>query len=132
MVTALQAGATSALQAEQREDSTGPDGADDSPEEQAAAEVGVGRLEIAGAGLDVTEEEPLPTTSALWSLPNVVLTPHCAPHTPDLFAAGSAQVFMRNLERYCSRDGDRDRSREWDGESLSLSLENVVDLEKGY
>lgn len=33
---------------------------------------------IAGAGLDVTKEEPLPKNSPLWALPNVVLTPHLA------------------------------------------------------
>ena len=76
-----------------------------------------GQLLIAGAGLDVTEEEPLPQPSALWSLPNVVLTPHCAPHTPD-FAVGSAQVFMRNLERYCAE--------------AEAGLENVVGVDKGY
>ena len=50
-------------------------------------------------------------------VPNVVLTPHCAPHTPD-FAVGSAQVFMRNLERYCA--------------GAEAGLENVVDVDKGY
>lgn len=36
---------------------------------------------IAGAGLDVAVEEPLPPGSALWSLPNVLLTPHTAGET---------------------------------------------------
>jgi len=31
---------------------------------------------IAGAALDVTAEEPLPPESRLWSLPQVILTPH--------------------------------------------------------
>ncbi|MFT7141184.1 MAG: D-2-hydroxyacid dehydrogenase (NADP+), partial [Sulfitobacter sp.] len=33
---------------------------------------------IAGAGLDVTANEPLPAGSALWQLPNVVLLPHAS------------------------------------------------------
>ena len=36
---------------------------------------------IAGAGLDVTAIEPLPADSPLWSMPNVVLTPHAAGET---------------------------------------------------
>jgi phosphoglycerate dehydrogenase-like enzyme len=64
--------------------------------------------EIAGAGLDVFEEEPLPTDHKLWTLPGVLLTPHTAGHGPHLderrfdvlsdncrrFAAGAA---LRNV-----------------------------------
>jgi phosphoglycerate dehydrogenase-like enzyme len=40
--------------------------------------------EIAGAALDVYELEPLPTAHPLWTLPNVLLTPHMAGHGPYL------------------------------------------------
>jgi phosphoglycerate dehydrogenase-like enzyme len=40
--------------------------------------------EIAGAALDVFEEEPLPPEHPLWTLPNVLLTPHMAGHGPYL------------------------------------------------
>src|SRR5207253_3156948 len=33
---------------------------------------------LAAAGLDVTREEPLPAVSPLWSMPNVLITPHTA------------------------------------------------------
>jgi D-2-hydroxyacid dehydrogenase (NADP+) len=36
---------------------------------------------IAGAGIDVTVEEPLPATSPLWAMPHVILTPHSAGET---------------------------------------------------
>ncbi len=39
---------------------------------------------IAGAGLDVYEEEPLPASHPLWTLPNVLMTPHMAGYGPHL------------------------------------------------
>jgi len=46
----------------------------------AALEVG----EIAGAGLDVFEQEPLPAGHPLWTMPGVLLTPHTAGYGPYL------------------------------------------------
>ncbi len=40
--------------------------------------------EIAGAGLDVLEQEPLPADHPLWTLPGVILTPHVASRGPHL------------------------------------------------
>jgi phosphoglycerate dehydrogenase-like enzyme len=40
--------------------------------------------ELAGAGLDVFEEEPLPPEHPLWTLPNVLITPHVAGYGPYL------------------------------------------------
>lgn len=40
--------------------------------------------EIAGAGLDVYEQEPLPAEHPLWGMPNVLLTPHMAGYGPHL------------------------------------------------
>ena len=54
--------------------------------------------EIAGAGIDVTEVEPLPKESPLLSMPNVVVTPHNAGGTQG--ASHKAMVFtMRNVAR---------------------------------
>jgi phosphoglycerate dehydrogenase-like enzyme len=47
---------------------------------------------IAGAGLDVFEEEPLPQDSELLKLPNTVLTPHMASHTEEAMMAMSMVV----------------------------------------
>jgi phosphoglycerate dehydrogenase-like enzyme len=55
---------------------------------------------IAGAILDVFEEEPLPPEHPLWDLPTVVITPHIAgPSTP----AEITPVFNENLRRYAAR-----------------------------
>ncbi len=56
-----------------------------------------GRLRA--AGLDVFEQEPLRSDSALWSLPNVLLTPHIAGLTPA-YGDRLSMLFAENLRRY--------------------------------
>ncbi len=70
---------------------------------------------IRGAALDVFETEPLPAGQALWTLPNVLLSPHCADHVPG-WVDEAMRVFLRQLERF--RHGE--------------PLLNVVDKAAGY
>ncbi len=58
---------------------------------------------LAGAGLDVTATEPLPAASPLWSLPNVVLTAHCAGESRG-YEGKVLDLLRRNLERLWSGD----------------------------
>lgn len=53
---------------------------------------------IAGAGLDVTVEEPLPADSPLWSMPNVLVTPHSAGET-GRYEANVVDLLEENLAR---------------------------------
>jgi phosphoglycerate dehydrogenase-like enzyme len=70
---------------------------------------------IAGAGLDVTDPEPLPPTDPLWKLPNVIITPHVSAES-DLGSTARFAIVAENLRRYVA------------GEKML----NVVDLQKGY
>jgi len=54
---------------------------------------------LAGAYLDVFAHEPLPAGSALWSLPNVIATPHSAGFS-DGNAARVVDIFLANLGRW--------------------------------
>lgn len=56
---------------------------------------------LAGAGLDVFEQEPLPPDSPLWELPNVVLTPHIG-GISDRTHFRIFNRFMENLRRFLS------------------------------
>lgn len=58
---------------------------------------------IAGAALDVFEEEPLPATSPLWNLPNVILSPHVSGNRDD-YDQQAANLFGENLRRYLEGD----------------------------
>lgn len=53
--------------------------------------------EIAGAALDVFEEEPLPTDSPLWDMDEVIISPHQAGFTIDYFRL-VADIVRRNVE----------------------------------
>ena len=55
--------------------------------------------EIAGAGLDVFSQEPLPRESALWDAPNLIITPHMTPALPDR-TQRSIEMIISNVERY--------------------------------
>jgi phosphoglycerate dehydrogenase-like enzyme len=54
---------------------------------------------IKGAALDVFAEEPLPSTSPLWDLPNVLVSPHSA-STVDGENEKIVDLFSANLLRY--------------------------------
>jgi phosphoglycerate dehydrogenase-like enzyme len=54
---------------------------------------------IAGAGLDVFETEPLPSSSPLWQMENVILTPHVSGFTPA-YDERATDIFVANLHRY--------------------------------
>ncbi len=54
---------------------------------------------IAGAGLDVTDPEPIPVDSPLWSMPNVILSQHTSGMSPHN-ANRVTELFAANLKRY--------------------------------
>jgi len=56
---------------------------------------------LGGAALDVFATEPLPETSELWAMPNVIITPHASGITDRTDARGRA-IFLDNLERYAA------------------------------
>jgi D-2-hydroxyacid dehydrogenase (NADP+) len=61
--------------------------------------------QIAAAGLDVTVEEPLPATSPLWAMPNVIITPHSAGET-GRYEANVIDLLEENLSRLWRGEAD--------------------------
>jgi phosphoglycerate dehydrogenase-like enzyme len=83
-------------------------------DEQALIEtLSVGKIK--GAALDVFDHEPLPNSHPFYKLDNVLLSPHCADHTPD-WLDQAMQLFIAQYERFQK------------GELLL----NVVDKKLGY
>jgi phosphoglycerate dehydrogenase-like enzyme len=70
---------------------------------------------IRGAALDVFDQEPLPQDHPFYSLENLLLSPHCADHTPD-WLNNAMRFFLAQLERF--RRGE--------------ILLNIVDKRLGY
>ena len=54
---------------------------------------------IAGAGLDVTEVEPLALESPLWDMPNVIITPHVGAQSARR-VNDTTDLFCANLDRF--------------------------------
>jgi phosphoglycerate dehydrogenase-like enzyme len=55
--------------------------------------------DLAGAGLDVFDPEPLPDDDPLWDLPNVIISPHTS-GSSDGTTARVAEIFLDNLTRF--------------------------------
>jgi phosphoglycerate dehydrogenase-like enzyme len=70
---------------------------------------------IGGAGLDVTDPEPLPDGHPLWGMPNAIITPHVSA-TPAMNAEALCLRVAENVQRFQA------------GEALI----GVVDLDEGY
>jgi phosphoglycerate dehydrogenase-like enzyme len=54
---------------------------------------------LAGAVIDVARTEPLPSDSALWDAPNLLITPHTSSEYEG-WVARAAEMFADNLERW--------------------------------
>ncbi|MEO7653008.1 MAG: NAD(P)-dependent oxidoreductase, partial [Bryobacteraceae bacterium] len=76
---------------------------------------GLDNKRLAGAGVDVTDPEPLPQGHALWKFDNAVITPHIAGRS-DKDRARMVGTIQENIRRFV------------DGKPLI----NVVDKQKGY
>ncbi len=70
---------------------------------------------LSGAGLDVTNPEPLPPGHPLWKFENVIITPHVAT-VSDAVGARSRELVLDNVARFAKGE----------------PLRNVVDKQKGY
>ncbi|NWL29246.1 hydroxyacid dehydrogenase [Paenarthrobacter ureafaciens] len=70
---------------------------------------------IRGAALDVVHPEPLPAGHPLWTLENVILTPHMSGDTED-YLDELGKLFVANLRRYVNNE----------------PLENIVDKQLGF
>ena len=71
---------------------------------------------IAGAGLDVFEQEPLPPDHKLWGLPNVLMTPHVAVRDAENIPERRFRIILENARRFLSGD----------------ELTNIVDKSRWY
>ena len=71
---------------------------------------------LSGAVLDVSDPEPLPETSPLWDVPNLLLTPHVSSDDLDAYIPHTLDRFFENI------------ARELAGEPLI----GVVDAKLGY
>lgn len=89
-------------------------------EEALVAELARGRLR--GAGLDVFAHEPLAEGHPLWSLPNVLVTPHVSAVTRSFWDRETALI-LHNLERYLAGADAGEQDGGW---------RNVVDKRAGY
>jgi len=72
--------------------------------------------EIGYAVLDVFEQEPLAADHPLWTLPNVIVSPHISSHS-SRYVERSLEIFKPSLEKWLLGETD---------------LENVMDLSRGY
>jgi phosphoglycerate dehydrogenase-like enzyme len=71
---------------------------------------------LSGAMLDVFDPEPLPASSPLWKVPNLIITPHCSSDDLDHYLPQTLDLAFANVARL--RDGKR--------------LKNAVDPATGY
>ena len=83
--------------------------------DEAALTDALQKRRIAGAAIDVTEREPLPSDSPLWALENVFITPHTSAATEELWDR-QTNLLIENLERWFA----------------GRELINLVDQDLGY
>ncbi len=71
---------------------------------------------LSGAVIDVFDPEPLPPDSPLWSVPNLIVTPHVSADDGDNYIPITLDIFMNNMRRYLAGE----------------PLQNLVDPALGY
>jgi phosphoglycerate dehydrogenase-like enzyme len=68
--------------------------------DQAALAQALAEGKLGGAGLDVTDPEPLPPDDPLWALPNALITPHVAGYGGDVAPRRILALVERNLRNF--------------------------------